>query len=76
MVKKIYSLMNAIDSFLEKMTPKFSYNSFIEFLGDYFDRYILNHNNYSKCVGGICKLNADDEFLYVSAEIFFKDSNN
>ena len=42
MVKKIYTLMNAIDSFLEKMTLKFTYDSFIEFLSDYFDNYILS----------------------------------
>ena len=36
------NFLKAVDDVLDKLYPKFSYNSFLEFLSDYFDETIIN----------------------------------
>lgn len=75
MINEITAFMNAADEFLDLLTPKFSFNTFLEFLSDYYDEKILEQiqdNNACKYIGGFCNLYVEGEVLKVDTELYFE----
>lgn len=71
---EINAFMSAIDSFLDIITPKFSYESFLEFLSEYFDKKIIVEVNNSDCnyIGGFCYIIPEGDDVLVKAEMYYQ----
>ena len=70
---KIKDFTRAVDSFLDKLTPKFSYESFLEFLSDYFDEIIIDTCRKENCtyVSGTCIISVDTDYVNVKTELYY-----
>jgi len=68
--------MDAVDNFLDTITPKFSFESFLDFLDDYFDEKIREHLQEEDCkyLGGFCNLIVMDDSLKVDTELYYEQN--
>ena len=70
----LFMFLEAVDNFLNKLTPKFSFESFLEFLEEYFDEIIRAHLLEEDCkyLGGFCNLIVMNDSLKVDTELYYE----
>ena len=73
---EILYFLEAVDQFLDKITPKFSFEAFLEFLSEYYDGKIQEHLAETACkyIGGYCNLCVVNNSLKVDTELYYEEN--
>lgn len=72
---ELFHFLEAVDHFLDRMTPKFSFEAFLEFLGGYYDQKIREHLEEADCIylGGYCNLCVVNDSLKIDTELYYEE---
>lgn len=75
MIDEVLNFLGAVDCFLDKVTPKFSFEAFLEFLSEYYDQKIREHLDKANCkyLGGYCNLCVVNDNLKVDTELYYEE---
>lgn len=74
---EIFTFLESVDQFLDKITPKFSFDTFLEFLSEYYDKKIQEHLEATNCkyLGGFCNLCVVNDKLKIETELYYEEND-